>query len=177
MDIRIKTDKIGTRFVKALLLVLLSVAVITLAAPAVSNAKDLVLEAEQTLIKVSLKAEEGPAKIKVKGWYCDYNKTLEFSRDYASERLNKDAFLNKELLDWAKLILIYDKRQNDPVKFWWEMAGRLNPPFKDNWTWTVSPAQGTTQTVSEKNCYTRPELDAAMREAIRWANWILKNKK
>jgi len=169
MHIRIKRDRIGTRFVRALLSGLLLVALM-LAMPSMGNAENIkmVIAPPKTSGHVDLKPYDPAVMVRI-AWLC-VNNRLNTVRNGVQNawlmiKIGDDAgayILKKVAQDFSD----EEKRaKGDARIFFWGAA--------ENATFTLDPPQGGTRSVTVERCFTRAELEANMREAIRWAKYIL----
>lgn len=175
MDTRIRIDRRSTQFLGILILVM------CLAMPAPASAAEgnkhtgsvlrtpeakgrtVIIAPPKTSDEISLKAEEKPVTV-VNKWYCNHSKGLVDEENFS---------MNSERDAIRYMANGYLKNQDLDAVGFWSATSAANAPYEQT-NWVANPAQGKTVTKTWKNCYSMQELEAAKKEALRWANFILK---
>ncbi len=190
MHIRIKTDRIGTRFLGVLILALC----MAMPAPTAAGnkhtgtvlrtpkakAKTIIIAPPKTSVHADLKPNDPPATV-VNKWYCSDGDSDSHGLDFLRKDIegiyenikiygNIPEFASgPSLLGLANNFL--ESKDENPTHFFTAATNAKYNFFTD--TWNANPAQGQTVSKTWKNCYSKPELEAYKREAIRWAKYIL----
>lgn len=173
MDTRIRTDRRSAQFLGILILAMC----LAMPAPASAEgnkhtgtvlrqpeakAKTIIIAPPKTSDEISLKAEEKTVTV-VNEWYCNRLRSLGDEEDYSK---NSERGAIRDMTNG------YLANQDLGAIDFWSATSAENAPYEQT-NWVANPTQGQTVSKTWKNCYSKKELEAAKKEAVRWAHYIL----
>ena len=134
-----------------------------------------ILKAPSTHKSIFVTSTSGEVNVNVRGWFCtnaiqrlktDVKRTLAAIKK-TEYHDGSTGLLKKQLVVMARSLL---KKKNQPPEEFWASD---EPEIFGSWTWQVQPQKRPIM-LQKKPCYQKDELKKARDEAIRWAEYLLK---